>query len=143
MMMMMMIMMINSYTKQKINPESTKTSTTYKVQALLIHVFQSVVVERANTELFNLPARPQREQYLHRFAYYSHAVVKRARGHCQHWLIMLVVRNVTHILDRFSTRTTHVYNTCIRLYSFWPQLLSRYPEDSKVKTLRLFGANNT
>jgi len=64
-----MIMMINSYTKQKINPESTKTSTTYKEQALLIQVFQSAVVERASIELFNLPASPQREQYRHRFPY--------------------------------------------------------------------------
>jgi len=75
-----MIVITNSYTKQKISPESTKTSKIYKVHALLIQVFQSVAVQRMSIELFNLPASPQRQQHLHRFAYYSHAVVKWTRG---------------------------------------------------------------
>jgi hypothetical protein len=45
-----MIMMMNLYTKQKLNPESTKTSRTYNVQAPLIQVFQSVVVERVSIQ---------------------------------------------------------------------------------------------
>ena len=54
--------------------------------------------------------------------------------------ITLVVRNVTHILDRSSTRGTSNARIC---FHSDPRFYAECRQESKVKTLCLCGANNT
>ena len=97
------MMMMNSYTKQKINPKSTKTSTTYKVQALLIKVLQSVVVEKGRA--LNYSTRHLERTVPPSFRLLERRCCHVSRRSLQTLALTLRWSSVTiHILDRSSTR---------------------------------------